>query len=178
MIRLAAPRSTPFLRLVLGIVLIAGVTLGFARAAQADPKELDDAQVKYRQNLMEIIGSNMGAIGDILKNRLDLPGHVANHAGQMIDSSQMIAAAFKPKTTSTETDAKPEIWKDWAKFEAAIADFEAAAKDLQVAASGTDGAAVGAAVKALGKSCGGCHKSFRKPKEESFRKMGHDHESK
>jgi cytochrome c556 len=28
---------------------------------------------------------------------------------------------------------------------------------------------LGARVKALGKSCGGCHETFRKPKEESYK---------
>jgi len=27
-------------------------------------------------------------------------------------------------------------------------------------------------MKATGKSCGGCHESFRKPKEKSFRRKG------
>jgi cytochrome c556 len=169
MIHIASVRSISLPRLALAALALAGVGLGLARDVRAD--EMDDAQVKYRQSLMEGIGANMGAIGDILKNGLVLPGHVANHAGQMADSSEMIASAFKKKTTSTQTDAKPEIWKDWTKFESAIDDFAKAAKDLQKAASGPDPAAVMPAYKALGKSCGGCHKSFRKPKEESFRKM-------
>ena len=34
-------------------------------------------------------------------------------------------------------------------------------------------------MKALGKSCGGCHKPFRKPKEESFKNKArsHDHDA-
>jgi cytochrome c556 len=168
--------STSLVRLVFATFLITAVGLGLASEGRADQSEMDDAYVKYRQTVMEGIGNNMGAIGDILKNRLMLPGHVANHAQQLAESSELIAAAFKQKTQSTETDAKVEIWKDWTKFEAAIADFAAAAKDLQAAASGSDASAVGPAVKVLGKSCGGCHKSFRKPKEESFRKMKLDHD--
>jgi len=176
MIGFDSVRSISFLRLALAAFVLSSLGSGLAHEVRAD--DMDDAHVKYRQSVMEGIGANMGAIGDILKNGLVLPGHVANHAGQMADSSELIAAAFKQKTKSTQTDAKPEIWKDWTQFESAIADFATAAKDLQKAASGPDASAVMPAYKALGKSCGGCHKKFRKPKEESFRKMNMDHDHK
>jgi len=128
----------------------------------------EPAALKYRKNLMEIIGKNMGAIGNIMKNGLDMPGAISTHAGLMADSAALIAPAFKKKITEGRTDAKPEIWEDWAQFEAAIADFEKAARDLQKTAVSGDMAALVKGSKALGKSCGGCHKTFRKPKEESF----------
>lgn len=137
--------------------------------AAADAAENAPPEVQYRQTLMEIVGSNMGAIGDIMKNRLDLPGHIAVHAGEMADSAKLIAPAFKKNVSTEWTDAKPDIWTDWKKFESAIADFEEAARNLEAAAKGSDPSAVGPAMKALGKSCGGCHKPFRKPKEESFK---------
>ncbi len=167
------PESEPFLALLLRVfftvVLIAA--FGQAGAASADSEVNDSPDVKYRQTLMSNVGSNMGAIGDILKNRLELPGHVAVHAGLLAESAQLIGAAFKKNVATDATDAKPEIWQDWEKFEMAIADLEKAARGLAAAAAGNDPAAVGPAVKALGKSCGGCHKPFRKPKEESFRRM-------
>jgi cytochrome c556 len=147
-----------------------------AGLAQADDHEANAARLKYRQSVMSIIGTNMGAIGDIMKNGLALPGHVAVHAGEMANMAQLIAPAFKKNVEGDATDAKPKIWKDWTKFESAIADFEEAARTLETAANGPDAAAVGPAMKALGKSCGGCHKQFRRPKEESFRKEAHNHD--
>ena len=102
---------------------------------------------------------------------LDRWGAFVQRAGQMAESAQLIGAAFKKNAPSDATDAKPEIWKDWADFESKIADYEKAARNLQAAASGKDPSAIGPAVKALGKSCGGCHKTFRKPKEESFARI-------
>ena len=138
-------------------------------AAQAEGAAGDKPVIEYRQLVMGAIGSNMGAIGSIMKNQLVLPGAVAIHAQQMADSAKLIGPAFKQKIAAGKTDAKPAIWKDWAKFETAIADYEKAAVDLAAAAKGSDPAATGLAVRALGESCGGCHDSFRKPKEESFR---------
>ena len=51
-----------------------------------------------------------------------------------------------------------------------VADFEKAARALEEAAEGGDMAAIGAGTKALGKTCGGCHRTFRKPKEESYKR--------
>ncbi len=155
--------------LLVAAFVLALTTLLLVGEAQADSHEKDAARLKYRQSVMSIVGTNMGAIGDIMKNQLALPGAIANHAGQMAESAALIAPAFKQKITDGPTDAKPEIWQDWAKFEKAIADYEQAARDLQTAAAGADPAAVGPAMKALGKSCGGCHKPFRKPKEESYK---------
>lgn len=146
------------------------LTLAFpARVAQAQAAPSEQAVIEYRQLVMGAIGSNMGAIGGIMKNQLVLPGAVANHAQQMADAAKLIAPAFKQKLSAGKTDAKPEIWSDWAKFEKTIADYEKAAGNLATAAKGSDPAAVGLAVRALGESCGGCHDSFRKPKEESYK---------
>lgn len=161
-----------------GVIRIAGPALAVVLASIATLAPLsvraqgaadEKAVIEYRQLVMGAVGSNMGAIGGILKNQLALPGAIANHAQQMADSAKLMGPAFKQKVTAGKTDAKPEIWSDWAKFEKAIADYEKAATNLAAAAKGSDPAATGAAVKALGESCGGCHESFRKPKEQSYK---------
>src|SRR6056297_1838400 len=102
--------------LVLAVV-VSLMSLLMAGMSQADQHEKKAAQLGYRQSLMSIVGTNMGAIGDIMKNQLELPGAIANHAGQMADGAVLIAPAFETKITAGPTDAKPEIWQDWAKFE-------------------------------------------------------------
>jgi len=140
----------------------------FSAPAFADA-EMDEAHVKYRQTLMGGVGADMGAISAILKNRLMLPGHVESHARQLAASAKLVSAAFKNRGAGQPTDAKAKIWKDWSGFEDAIKDFDMAANTLAEAAAGSDPAAIGPAVKGLGKSCGGCHKAYRKPKEESYK---------
>ena len=163
-LRSASPRTFLLtISLALLTVPVSGST------ALADGHEADGVRIKYRQAVMETIGTNMGAIGDIMKNQLALPGAIANHAGQMADAAALIAPAFKKNLAEGATDAKAEIWQDWAKFETAIAKYEEAARGLADAAAGDDPAAVGPAMRALGKSCGGCHKPFRKAKEDSFK---------
>lgn len=153
----------------IGVVLIVAC-LAVAGQASADSHEgAGEASIKYRQSVMSIVGTNMGAIGDILKNQLPLPGAIAVHANLMAETAPLIAPAFEKKLTDGATDAKADIWQDWAKFESAIADYQKAARNLAAAASGGDPKAVGPAMKKLGKACGSCHKPFRKPKEESYK---------
>jgi cytochrome c556 len=149
-------------------VLVAHGGLLIADSALADVEQ-DAARIKYRQILMSGVGSDMGGIGDILKHRLNLPGHVESHARQLAESSKLIGSAFKAEVTRGPTDARQKIWQDWEGFEEAIAKLEKAARALETAAAGSDRSAVGPAVKALGKSCGGCHEAFRKPKEDSYK---------
>jgi len=151
------------------VVALAATAALAPLAAHAQAVPSDKAVIDYRQHVMGAIGANMGAIGDILKNKLDRPGAIAIHAQEMVLSAKLIAPAFQQKVVEGKTDAKPAIWSDAPKWEKAIGDYESAAKDLAAAAQGSDAAATGKAVKALGDACGGCHDKFRKPKEESYK---------
>lgn len=156
------------------MVLVATFALvaGDARAQAADPKG-DEAALKYRQSLMEAIGGDMAAIGDILKYGMNLPGHVAVHADSLASHAKLVTAAFERKVTAGPTDSEPAIWEKPDEFAQKVKHFETETAKLAEVARGGDPAAIGAQVKAVGKSCGGCHEGFRKPKEESFkRKMG------
>ena len=130
----------------------------------------DEAFLQYRQKIMKSHGASMGAIGDILKNKLPYKKHIAVHAKKLQEESTLIADAFKKEITAGKTDAKPEIWKDWGKFTAAAEKLNQESAKLDRVAQSADMAAIGAQVKEVGKSCGGCHKPFRKPKEKRFKR--------
>jgi cytochrome c556 len=130
----------------------------------------DDAFINYRHKLMKSLGASMGAIGDILKNKLPYHNHIATHAKDIQQISTLIEEAFKKEITSGKTDAKPEIWKDWNNFRSATRALEQeSAKLAEIAQSGNT-AAIFAQLKKVGAACGGCHKPFRKPMEESYRR--------
>lgn len=130
----------------------------------------DDAHLAYRQKLMKSVGANKGAIDDILKNGLPFHDNIAAHARALQEASTLIESAFKKEITEGRTDSKPEIWQEWEQYLAAAGKLgEASASVIAAVASG-DEAALMTATKALGGSCGGCHKPYRKPKEESFKR--------
>ena len=121
-----------------------------------------DGIIKYRKNVMKSTGGHMGAIAAILKNDLPLQAHILDHARSIQQNSKMTLAMFPKGTGLGNTKAKPAIWENWSKFESAVQDFEReSAKLVKVAESG-DMEALAKQVRATGKTCGGCHRNFRK----------------
>jgi len=149
------------------VLLTAAILSLLAGTAQAQP---DQGYIEYRQELMEAIGADIGAISDILKYGLPLTENIVGHAESLVDHAGLIAAAFEHKVIEGPTDAKPEIWQDFDRFKKAALDFAAASEKLTEVARAGDTAEISAQVKEVGKSCGGCHQPFRKPKEESFKR--------
>ena len=139
--------------------------------AFAAPALAQDGQgaIDYRQKVMSGFGTDMGAIGDIMKHGLPAQGNIEGHAKSLVLRADLIAAAFTTQVTDGPTDAKPGIWEDTTGWEEAIAAFRAEAEAMVAAAQSGDMAKIGGQMRPLGQSCGGCHKNFRKPKEESYK---------
>ena len=149
-----------------GVLLMLGcLVLPFA-SAQAQE---DEAYVQYRQKIMAGQGASMGAISDIMKNKLPYPGHIYTHAQDIQRISKLIGEAFKKEIAVGKTDAKPELWKEWDKFVAAADAIEQESGKLAEVAQSGNMEAIGAQVKKVGDACGNCHKPYRKPKEESYK---------
>ena len=151
------------------MVLLVGM-LGLALMLTGAQAQDDEHILGYRQKVMKSMGASMGAIGDTLKHKLPFAGHIGVHAMDISRMSAVIAETFEKEITEGRTDAKPDVWQDWDKFVAAADALEAEGAKLAEVAGGGDMAAIGAQVKALGKACGDCHKPFRKPKEERFKR--------
>lgn len=130
----------------------------------------DEAYLQHRQKVMQSLGGHMGAIGDIMKNKLPYVTTIVAHAQALQMTSTVIEDAFKKEITEGKTDAKPDIWQDWDKFVAAAKKMGEESGKLADVTQAGDMEAIGAQVKALGKACGDCHKPFRKPKEERFQR--------
>src|SRR5215510_15937656 len=65
----------------------------------------NEAFIQYRQKVMTSNGANMGAIGDIMKNKLPYQNHIAVHAQEIQRMSTIIPDAFKKDIASGKTDA-------------------------------------------------------------------------
>lgn len=138
--------------------------LGLAVGALGLLAAAASAQTVYekRTAFMKGLGASMGAIGKYVKGEAPYSPAVAE-AGQKIQAHSAELLAHFPKDTAGESRAKPEIWAQWAEFETRAKDFQAAAARLANATKSDDKAAIGAAQQAAGKTCGGCHDTFRAP---------------
>jgi len=155
-----------FMRLTIALTVLGAFCLLPFGSAFA---QSDDAYIQYRQKLMQGQGGNMGAIATILKGKLPLTKNIATHARALHEDSKLIASAFEHKAADGKTDAEAKLWNDWSEFKDKAADLQKASAHLATVADSGDMGAIGDAVKAVGKTCGGCHKEYRKPKEESYK---------
>src|SRR4029453_14455780 len=132
---------------LVGVLLVLACLAWPLAGAQAQEEE---AYIQYRQKVMQAQGASMGAIGDILKNKLPYTGHIYAHAQDIQNTSKMIGEAFKKELAAGKTDAKTEIGEKWDKFVGAgEALGQESSKLAEVAQSGNM-EAIGAQVKKLG----------------------------
>ena len=117
--------------------------------------------IKYRQNVMKSTGAHMGAIVDILKNRLPLEAHLLDHARSISQNSKMTLAMFPKGSALGKTKAKADIWKNWSQFENAVNAFVRESTKLVKIVESGDMKAFTKQFRTTGKTCGGCHKNFR-----------------
>ena len=118
--------------------------------------------IQYRQNVMKSTAGHMGAIVDILKNRLPLEAHIVDHARSMLQISRMILSMFPEGSGKGRTKSKQAIWENWSEFESAANNFERESAKLSEVAESGDMEALAKQVRATGKTCSGCHRNFRK----------------
>ncbi len=142
---------------LIGGAIALAVTLGAPAAHTADHEKTPRVQV------MVMIAKNMKALGAVAKGEAKPTPELAHAARQIETLSHTVVALF-PKG-SEGGRAKADIWTDWDGFVKAADDFKAAAPGLVAAADSMDPAKIGPALGAVGKTCGGCHKPFRAPKE-------------
>jgi len=145
-------------RIILTAVSMLPLIFFYGTSSFADSRGI----IKYRQNVMKSTAGHMGAIVDILKNRLPLESHIGDHARSMLQISRMILSMFPEGSGKGRTRSKQAIWESWSEFESSANDFEReSAKLFEVAESG-DMESIAKQVRATGKTCSGCHRNFRK----------------
>ncbi|MBM3518275.1 MAG: cytochrome c [Alphaproteobacteria bacterium] len=148
---------------IAAIGVLSGLALSASTLVTAAMADVDS--IKLRRAVMGSIATHMGALGPVAKGEVAMHDEVPWHAGSIARLSAHVVSLFPEGTGEGDTDAKPEIWKDWAKFEEAAANFEKAASALADAGGKKDQAALGAAMGEVGKTCGACHDLFRKPQQ-------------
>ena len=130
-------------------------------AAQAQFAKPEDA-IKYRQSAYSVLGTHFGRLGAMANNRVPFDAKIATENANLVATlAKLPGAAFGAGTeTGLNTRAKPEIWRDSAKFQAAYEKMVAETAKLPAAAA--DAATLKAQFAATGATCKGCHDDFRR----------------
>jgi cytochrome c556 len=141
-----------------GVALALGAGVAATAFAQVKP----DVLVAQRQAAMKLQGKYLGPIGAMMKGARPYDADVvAINATVQAKQARMPWDGFDPSTQGVKSAAKPEIYKDTAKFKAAADLLEAETSKLGAAARAKNEAGVRAAFGGVAKACGSCHDAFR-----------------
>ncbi|MEO8848725.1 MAG: cytochrome c [Casimicrobiaceae bacterium] len=146
------------LRLAVG-TLVLGLVTASALAQDVKP----DRAIKYRQGVMGAIGWHFGILGAMAKGEQRYVKDQALRSAAFVQElSHMPWDGFVAGSDKgAPTKAKPEIWKDPAKFKQYQDALMAATPKLVTAANTGDVAQLRTAVGSVGKACNDCHDDFR-----------------
>lgn len=148
-------------RLLLAAVAAAGFATALPAAAQfAKPEDA----IKYRQSAMFLQAAHLGRLGAMANGRVPFDAKVAAENAAVLEAvSKLPFSAFIDGTDKGNTRAKPEIWSERDKFNAAASKMQDEVAKLSAAAKAGNLDQIKAAVGAVGQSCKACHDSYQKP---------------
>ena len=125
------------------------------------------AQADVIEKRKELMKSNSAA-NKALKKAFAMEDYatVEAKAKIIVENAAMILDLFPKGSTGEDSRAKPEIWEKWDEFGKKVAALNGAANALANETMTQDMMKVGPKMKALGATCGGCHKPFRGPRKK------------
>jgi cytochrome c556 len=134
--------------------------LAFPAAAQfAKPEDA----IKYRKASFTILGAHFGRVGAMATGKTPYDAKAAaENADIAAAMSKLHWASFTEGSDKGETRAKPEIWKDSAKFKEAADKMQAEVTKVAAAAKVGNVDALKTAFGPAAATCKGCHDNFRK----------------
>jgi cytochrome c556 len=140
------------------VVVVGTLLLGVgAVAAQQD-------LVKQAQTVMKGNGKNAGIMAAMVKGEKPYDQAAVDAAlTQLADTAKKLPTMFPESVKGLKPEgdysASPKIWEDKAGFDAHIATFAKAVADAKASVKDLDTLKVSLPV--IGKSCGGCHETYR-----------------
>jgi cytochrome c556 len=144
-------------------VMLLGITSMCTGLAFAQSSQVDRA-IKYRQGIMTAQSWNAGIMGAMIKG--ERPYDKDEFLRRAMNLDQLVKWPWEGyipgSDQSPNTRAKPEIWKEQAKFTQYGDRLQAETAKLVAAAKTGDLNQVKGPFGDVGKICSGCHDDFRK----------------
>ena len=146
----------------LNSVATALLALMLALPATAQFAKPEDA-IKYRKASFTVMAAHFGRVGAMASGRAPYDAKAAaENADIAAAMAKLPGAAFTEGSDKGETRAKPEIWKDSAKYKEAADKMQAEMVKLSAAAKAGNVDALKTAFGPAAATCKGCHDNFRK----------------
>ena len=133
-----------------------------ALPAQAQFAKPEDA-IKYRKASLTLMSTHFGRLGAMAQGKVPFDAKAAaDNADVIATVSRLPWGAFVEGSDKGETRAKPEIWKESARFKEAQDKNQAELVKLVAAAKTGNLDNLKAAFGSAAPTCKGCHDHFRK----------------
>ena len=146
--------------LLVALVTALGALASLPASAQFQKPE--DA-IKYRKAAFTVMGAHFGRIGAMASGKAPFDAAAAAANDDLVSTmSRLPYAGFIEGTATGDTRAKPEIWTERAKFDAAANKMQEEVGKLNVAAKSGNLDQIKVAFGAAGQSCKACHDNYRK----------------
>lgn len=140
-------------------VLATTTWTGLAQAQFAKPEDA----IKYRKASYTLLATHFGRLGQMAQGKIPYDAKAASDNADVVAAvAKLPWAAFVEGSDKGETRAKPEIWKESAKFKEAADKNQAELAKVVTAAKTGNLDALKAAIGPAGASCKACHDNFRK----------------
>ncbi len=148
-------------RLLLPTTAVLGLATALPAAAQFQKPE--DA-IKYRQSAMALQGNHLGRVFAMANGRVPFDAKVAADNIEVVATlNRLQFAGFVEGSDKGNTRAKPEIWTEKDKWNAAVAKSQEDVAKLSAAGKSGNLDQIKAAVGGVGQSCKACHDAYQKP---------------
>lgn len=142
--------------------ILAGAFVGLIALAASSQVYAQANINEKRQQAMK----DMSAANKAIKAAVEEKNYatVEAKAKDVMGTADKLVGLFPAGSTTGKTKARAEIWDKSDDFGKATKNLSKAAGELIAAAKAGDDTAVGTKFKALGDTCGACHKPFRAEK--------------
>ncbi len=125
--------------------------------------------IKYRKDIMKSLGNHISVIAANLKGKVSINEDILTHSKSIFltFSSLNITKIFPENSgpsNSPNTKSLDNIWYEKEIFSDAMKNSIEKAQNLVLAAESNNKENIAKSLGALGKTCGSCHKKFRKKK--------------
>jgi cytochrome c556 len=138
---------------------------GGGAAAVDDSPEYQAFQ--FRNGVMHGLAWKVGKLRAMAQGDIPVDNAVAlKNAKDTAALAGMLADGFIPNSIVKDSLALPDIWKNFSDFQMKANDLQTAATALADATQANGFEAAKGMVQAVGQSCGGCHRPYRKRTEE------------
>ena len=138
---------------------------GGANAQADDSPEFQAFQ--FRDGVMHGLAWKVGKLRAMAQGEIPVDNAVAlKDAKDTAALAGMLTDGFIPNSIVKGSLALPDIWKNFSDFQQKANDLQMAATALADATQANGFEAAKGMVQAVGQSCGGCHRPFRKRTEQ------------